>query len=60
MAALGNAVAELGAVGQAITVDDLDLTEVVGQNPGGEQPRHARSDHHGTLPLRHGHREGSL
>jgi hypothetical protein len=46
MMPLGHAAPRLRRTGQAIALDDRDPREVVGEDPGRDEPGHARSDHH--------------
>jgi hypothetical protein len=48
--ALGDALPGHRTVGEGVAVDEGDLVEVVGQHPGGEQPREARTEHDRVFP----------
>jgi alpha-D-ribose 1-methylphosphonate 5-triphosphate diphosphatase PhnM len=60
VATLWDAVSEFGAIRQAIPLDDLDFAEMLRQNAGGQQSRHARSDHNRPASLRRDHAEATV
>ena len=58
VAAVGDAAPVRRCLGQLVPVDHRHLPVAVGEHSGGEQPRHARADHHGAvsdLPVHRSH-----